>query len=176
MTATQPQSQDEGSRAPDAPTHSRTLARLVRGKNINEETLLATDYLNHFNEIIMLIEMLPGMPECLEDAREWVPKSYEEHFRDSSFADKDLAILAYLNAPPRFRAPFDATVAQMDALVRDGLAEIESLVAARAAERLEETAGRISRTLQKFVDVASAIIHGDERAMGQDEIDAILNR
>ena len=29
----------------------------VRGKNINEETLLATDYLNHFNEIIMLFDI-----------------------------------------------------------------------------------------------------------------------
>ncbi|MEE8500510.1 MAG: hypothetical protein V3S27_08035 [Kiloniellales bacterium] len=35
--------------APGRPSHSRTLGRLVQGKNINEETLLATDYLNHFN-------------------------------------------------------------------------------------------------------------------------------
>ena len=48
------------------------IARLVRGKNINETSLLATDYLNHFNEIIMLLDMIPSMPECLEDARGWV--------------------------------------------------------------------------------------------------------
>ncbi len=93
-----------------APSHSRTLARLVKGKNINEETLLATDYLNHFNEIVMLLDMVPTMPECLDDAKAWAPKSYEAHFRDSAFADKDLAILAYLNAPPKFRVPFDITV------------------------------------------------------------------
>ena len=76
-------------------SHARTLARLVQGKNIHEETLLATDYLNHFNEIIMLLDMIPSMPECLEDAKAWEPKTYVEHFRDSGFADKDLAIFAY---------------------------------------------------------------------------------
>jgi len=35
----------------------------VAGKNINEKTLLATDYLNHFNEIIMLIELVPDLVE-----------------------------------------------------------------------------------------------------------------
>ena len=112
-----------------APTHSRTLARLVKGKNINEETLLATDYLNHFNEIVMLLDMVPTMPECLDDAKAWAPKSYEQHFQDSVFADKDLAILAYQNAPPQFREPFDDTVAAMNALVAEGLTSIEASVA-----------------------------------------------
>ena len=29
--------------------------------NINEETLLVTDYLNHFNEVILLLEMAPNI-------------------------------------------------------------------------------------------------------------------
>src|SRR3546814_1723486 len=56
-----------GGRAPQASRSSGytgTYRLLVRGKNINQNTLLATDYLNHFNEIIMLLEMLPSMPEC----------------------------------------------------------------------------------------------------------------
>ncbi len=32
----------------------------VRGTNISEKTLLATDYLNHFNEIVMFIACLSG--------------------------------------------------------------------------------------------------------------------
>src|SRR3546814_15221554 len=60
-----------------------TYRLLVRGKNINQNTLLATDYLNHFNEIIMLLGMVPSMPECYRDAVEWRPKSYAQHFRDS---------------------------------------------------------------------------------------------
>ena len=43
----------------------------------------------------MLLEMIPDMPDMLEDAQEWQPKSYKDHFRDSSIADKELAIEAY---------------------------------------------------------------------------------
>ncbi|MDP3655070.1 MAG: hypothetical protein Q8R67_25705, partial [Rhodoferax sp.] len=36
-------------------------AALLRAANINPRTGLATDYLNHFNEAIMLLEMVPDM-------------------------------------------------------------------------------------------------------------------
>src|SRR3546814_13782030 len=62
--------------------YTGTYRLLVRGKKINQNTLLATDYLNHFNEIIMLLEMLPSMPECYGDAAEWRPKRYAAHIRD----------------------------------------------------------------------------------------------
>ncbi len=51
--------------------YTGTYRLLVKGKNINEDTLMATDYLNHFNEIIMLLEMVPSMPECFDDCQEW---------------------------------------------------------------------------------------------------------
>ena len=44
------------------------------GTNVNEQTLLATDYLNHFNELVMTLEMLGDMPELLEEAKMWAPK------------------------------------------------------------------------------------------------------
>ena len=42
----------------------------VEGTNISSTTLLATDYLNHFNEIVMLLEMVPDMPDMIEDCKE----------------------------------------------------------------------------------------------------------
>ena len=166
----------DGAEAPEVSSHARTLARLVRGKNIHEETLLATDYLNHFNEVIMLIGMIPDMPECLEDARAWRPKSYEAHFRDSAFVDKDLAILAYKNAPLRFREPFDNTITQMNYMVEVGLSQIEEVLAEGHPEKLADLVNGISRKLQLFVDAASAIIHGAHRAMDQAEIDSMLRK
>ncbi len=160
---------------PAPPSHSRTLARLVRGKNINETSLLATDYLNHFNEIIMIIEMIPSMPECMEDAQDWRPKSYVDHFQDSVFADRDLAILAYENAPPRFREPFDSAVATMDALVARGLEKIQAALETGNEDLIADTTATSTNNLRKFVDVASAIIHGDEVTVDQSEIDDILN-
>ncbi len=157
------------------PTHSRTIARLVKGKNINQETLLATDYLNHFNEIVMLLDMVPTMQECIEDAKEWAPKSYEQHFRDSVFADKDLAILAYQNSPPRFREPFDDTVAAMNLLVAEGLTAIDAAIATGEAGRIELAVNEVSRGLQSRIDRCSAIINGQTAKLDQSAVDAMFD-
>ena len=42
-------------------------AAQLKAANINPRTGLATDYLNHFNEAIMLLEMIPDIPESAED-------------------------------------------------------------------------------------------------------------
>ena len=69
-------------------------AERLQGTNINTSTLLATDYLNHFNEVIMLIEMVPDMTDIIEDVLAWQPRPYVQHFADSGFQDQDLAIEA----------------------------------------------------------------------------------
>ena len=82
---------------PDPGTGLKEEARAaqLRAANINPRTGLATDYLNHFNEAIMLLEMIPDMPECAEDFLGWQPLSYSEHFTASNFKARDLAIEAY---------------------------------------------------------------------------------
>lgn len=63
--------------------------------NINPETGLATDYLNHFNEVAMLVDMLGSMPDVAEDILEWRPITYPEHFLVTGFRAKELAIESY---------------------------------------------------------------------------------
>ncbi len=166
---------DEPEAAPGRPAYSRTLGLLVKGKNINEETMLATDYLNHFNEIIMLLDMVPMMPECLDDAKTWAPKTYQAHFRDSVFTDKELAILAYENAPLRFREPFDDTVAKMNGLVAEGLSAIEQAIATGEPGRIELAVTEVSRKLQAYIDRCSAIIHGHTSKLDQSAVDALFD-
>lgn len=148
-------------------------ARVV-GTNIDEKTLLATDYLNHFNEIVMLLEMVPDMPEILEEAKAWQPKSYCDHFRDSTFHDRDLAVEAYAAVPSRFRQPFEETIEHMNRLVAQALEHLEDTMGTGDNELLRAKATAVSRALQRLMDVASAIIHGSSVAMAQDEIDALL--
>jgi hypothetical protein len=152
-----------------------TYRLLVKGKNINENTLLATDYLNHFNEIIMLLEMVPSMPECYDDAAEWQPKSYADHFRDSCFSDAELAILAYENAPQNYRQAFDTTVEQMDRLVLEAMPRIRGLIEAGAEGPLQLGVDSVTRKLQSFVDVASSIINGNMDTLDQSQIDQVMN-
>jgi hypothetical protein len=92
------QDRAEASQADDGPGDAARLA----DANINPATGLATDYLNHFNEAVMLLEMLSMCPDCLDDFRGWRPLSYREHFEASRFKGRDMAIAAYDGAePPR---------------------------------------------------------------------------
>ncbi len=74
--------------------------------NINARTGLATDYLNHFNEAIMLLEMLSPARTASRNFSPGGPMSYREHFEASRFKSRELAIAAYdAAAPGRARRP-----------------------------------------------------------------------
>src|ERR1700753_2021821 len=109
--------------SPSKPVRSETdaahspRADELRAANINPRTGLATDYLNHFNEAVMLLELIPAMPECAEDFLVWQPLSYSEHFTSSNFKAKDLAISAYNAADARIRAEFDGVTGAMTSIL-----------------------------------------------------------
>jgi hypothetical protein len=87
----------------------------LAASNIHPDTRLATDYLNHFNEVVMLIDMLRMMPDYAPDVVGWQPCSYIEHFRQSHFKERELAIAAYEATDPERRWAFEDTVAKLDA-------------------------------------------------------------
>lgn len=130
--------------------------------NIDPASFLATDYLNHFNELLMMLEMLPDMPDMLEDLDEWAPKTYPNHFMESGFADKDLAVEAYINAPAAFKTQFDATVFELDTLI---VSTLNGLHAVGIAERGFSAPARLLlesriQTMQGLLLRLSGIIHG----------------
>jgi hypothetical protein len=159
----------------NAAAQAAMRARL-RGTSVNERSLLATDYLNHFNEVVMMIELVPQMPACMDEVRAWRPKRYKEHFRDSGLHDRDLAIAAYDLAPPAGRAAFEDTVARLDAAVAAAIVEIDSASAAGDAARLAHVADEAVHQLQLLIDIASALINGEMPTAQQREIDALLRR
>ncbi len=146
----------------------------VRGTNISPTSLLATDYLNHFNEIIMLLGMVASMPELVEVCRGWRPKAYVEHFRDSGFSDKELAIAAYDWVPARFKGPFEEVIGQMDKVAASALEQLAAAQSDGDDALLAVKAAEASRLLQHLHDCASAVIHGSDAAMSQADIDAFL--
>src|ERR1700751_369595 len=96
---------------------AQVRAAELKAANINPQTGLATDYLNHFNEAIMLLEMIPDMPECAGDFLEWRPLSYSEPLPPSDFKARDLAIAAYESADPAIRAEFDQLTGTMTSIL-----------------------------------------------------------
>jgi len=151
-----------------------TVREKVRGTNINEQTLLATDYLNHLNEPIMLFEMLADVPELLDELAEWQPKSYVEHFADSSFSDKDLAIEAYAVAPAMYREAFDETVDNAKRCIATAIEALTKLNEQGRTDDVRIVSAEVSRILGSLVDKASSIIHGKVTTLGQNQIDQIM--
>ncbi len=149
-----------------------SIAQMVKGKNINQSSFLATDYLNHFNDVIMLFDLLPTMPECLGDVLEWEPMSYAEHFRQSGLSDRELAILAYNNAPEAFRDPFDRVVSAMDRLILEGRQDIVRIMEPPDSGQLDTLATELTGELRRHIEIASAIINGKSTALDESLADA----
>lgn len=132
--------------------------------NINPSSFLATDYLNHFNEVVMLMEMVPDMPDMIADVVAWEPRGYTEHFEQSVFADRALAIEAYQAAPDCTKARFDAVIADLDKQIIDIQIMLSGVDMAAPmdpalADRLMLT---IVNDLRPSIDRASAIINATD--------------
>jgi hypothetical protein len=158
----------------DREAMTRALHERAHGSNVNEKSLLATDYLNHVNEIVMLVDLVPDAPECLEDCKTWQPVAYQDHFRASNIADRDLAIEAYDYAPPAFKEPFDRLVAEMNRLVAISIERLDQAIAEGNEEITRMIAERASRNLQDLIGQASAIINGSDHVVDQAQIDALM--
>ena len=130
--------------------------------NINPVTGLATDYLNHFNEAIMMLELAPQMPECVDDFCAWRPLSYCAHFAVSSFRERDLAIAAYTNADPALRQRLDQLADGMNAILLATAAAMRAEPHALAALAQDALA-----RLRPLVARAGAVIHGAETAAAE---------
>jgi hypothetical protein len=142
-------------------------AAQMRAANINPRTGLATDYLNHFNEAIMLLEMIPDMPECAEDFLSWQPLSYREHFMASHFKARDLAIEAYDSADATVRVEFDnITAAMTSILTAVGTAMREAKQDKTRATLAEQATGWV----KPLASLAGGIINGGTEA----DVDTIM--
>jgi len=150
------------------------LRERALGTNVNEQTLLATDYLNHFNEVVMTLEMLADMPELLEEAKEWAPKAYKDHFRDSTIADRELAVEAYDHAPPKFKEPFEQNISKINKLITTSIERLENDIQSGDMDLVRANAKALSQVIQRLMDMCSANIHGCGPTLDQSEIDNLI--
>jgi hypothetical protein len=146
--------------------------------NVNPRTGFATDYLNHFNEAIMLLELLTERPDCLEDFFAWQPKKYDEHFTASKSRHRKVALAAYAEADPVLRERLDT--------LADSMHEI--LTATREVMRQgDANYGAVARLAVRWVRPllvrTSAVINGTEAEQAADRdsapqvaVDALLAR
>ena len=148
--------------------------------NINPATGLATDYLNHFNEAIMMLELIPSMPACIDDLMAWNVMTYREHFLAATQKHRDDVLIAYDTADPQARIMLDEIADTMSSILsatRDALRlDLSPTVAAGLAREA-------AYQLKPLVARAGAVINGLKvtgdiplAGVAQAAVDAILDR
>jgi hypothetical protein len=159
-TASEPARPDRPTPRPTGP-EAEARGEVLRAANINPRTGLATDYLNHFNEAIMLLEMVPDMPECAEDFLTWSPLTYCEHFMASNFKARELAIEAYEQADAAIRAEFDNIASSMTSILT---AVGKAMREAQQDKTRCTLAGQAISWVKPLVALAGGIINGGAEA------------
>jgi hypothetical protein len=152
---------------------------MVRGiPPINPATGLSTDYLNHFSEAMMILEMLPDSPDCLPEFLAWQPKSYAEHFATSGFSDAPHVLDAYSAADPELRRSLDTLADIMNAMLT---AARDAMAAGGPGPATDTLAARTARGLKPLILRTAAMINGTAPAlyidrMASDPIDEMFAR
>ncbi len=139
---------------------------LLKAASINPVTGLATDYLNYFNAIAIMIATLADMPEMREPVLEWHPVDYAAHFRMTGLRDRDLAVAAYDSAPPAVKKRF--MTAQRE--VELATTEVQHLMqgAPKASAQLACCAPEIFAAIARL----GGVINGRQGADAQSEVDS----
>jgi hypothetical protein len=153
----------EALQADDRADAGASSAAGLADANIIPATGLATDHLNHFNEAIMLLEMLATCPDCRDDLLGWRPMSYREHFEVSRFRGRAIAIAAYEIADPGVRGCLDTLADTMTAVLEATCTAMRSDMAPEFTCALAERAAALRKPL---VARAGAVINGEDIADG----------
>jgi hypothetical protein len=85
---------------------------------------LAGAYLNQFNEMVKLIEQLPGTPELIGDLLNWQPASYQDYFTASAMPGRASATDVYASLNRCVRQNFEDVVDDLERKALGALAAI----------------------------------------------------
>ncbi|KAA2244200.1 hypothetical protein [Salinarimonas soli] len=142
---------------------------------------LSNDYLNHFSEALMLIELAAADPGIAADLAAWRPVGYRAHFEASRLRRAGAAIAAYDALDPAARAGFEELTGAMNRLVRTAVlalqppceAEDAAIVAVVTAPALRRLVGRAGAFLASG---GADLAHEGEIEEAQTVIDRLIER
>ncbi len=149
---------------------------------VNPASGLANDYLNLFNEIVMLLEQLPLVPELFEDIQRWRPTSYRDYFMASILPGRGSALEAYDRIEPRFRRDFEMVVEELDRRATGAVAAVRKQFKAQGDNDLKILAALCERaglSIRESLDKATMLVNHGEVLSGdmvQKRTDLLLAR
>ena len=159
-----------------------SAARIRRASElVNPASGLANDYLNLFNEIVMLVEQLPNMPELIDDILAWRPTSYLDYFRASILPGRESALAAYEKLDLRFRRSFEQVVEELDRRSTGSVAAVRRKFKAQndQGEPLGVICDRAGANIREVLEKATMLVNHGTLISGdivQDRADALMRR
>jgi hypothetical protein len=134
---------------------------------VNPSSGIANDFLNQYNEILLLVENLPILlPEMIEELLAWKSRTYEEYFQTSPLMGGHLAIEIYQALDGAFRETFETQIAKINVLARKAIIVIGNQLRGAAEMRAEdvevfceEIATKLRAEIEKAADLVN---HGLE--------------
>jgi len=137
---------------------------------VNPASGLANDYLNLFNEVVMLIEQLPEMPELIDDLLAWRPTTYKEYFDRSILPGRHSALDAYAELDAGFRRKFEAIVAELDRMATGAVALIRRHLHKKGRaepEMLTELCAKAGVVMRNVLERASTTVNHGVAEVGE---------
>ena len=130
---------------------------------VNPASGIANDYLNHFNEILLLIENLPTLlPEMLDELLEWKPVTYREYFAKSQLPGSVRALQIYDGLDENFRRDFESIIDGINAMalasievIRAHRSQTGDLDPSRVSEFCENASSAIRSALNRAADLVN---------------------
>ena len=127
---------------------------------VNPASGLANDYLNIFNEIVMMIDLLPGMPDLAGHIGAWSPVTYRASFAQSTLAGRDGALAAYHELEPSFRRSFERRAADLSRAARSACVSVLDLAGDSDADALARVCAGEAMRLRARLDRIADMVNG----------------
>ncbi len=169
------------SKLPVASCHlMETLDLIKQASNlVNPSSGIANDFLNQYNEVLLLVENLPVLlPEMVDELLAWKKKSYEEYFMTSPLPGSDIAIKIYGMLDDSFKKKFEVQIAKIDKIADRAVEVIRERNSASSelnADDVEEFCGQISKKLREEMEGAARMVNYG-LAIAPEESQALADR
>jgi hypothetical protein len=140
----------------------------------DDETGLSTDYLNHYSEILMLIEMAAFDDAVVEEISAWKPVGYRDYFLRSPLRRAGSAIGAYDLLPHEQRVAFEQIIEALDKLALAAILALQPPCHPRNVVLIGEVIGP---AIRRQIDRAAAFLNsGVASSHKEDEAQAMIDR
>jgi hypothetical protein len=140
----------------------------------DEKPGLSTDYLNHYSEILMLIEMASFDDAIVDEISGWQPIGYRAYFLKSPLRRAASAIAAYDRLADDQRVCFQQTIEALNKLTQAAILALQPPCHPQNVVLIGEVIGP---AIRRQIDRAAAFLNsGEAAAQDNDDAQAIIDR